>query len=326
MPKYQRTALITGGTSGVGHVFATRLAKRRPDWLVVIASRNDNGSANKINTKLGQANVKFMSLDLSSLDNVRSFAKSWASENHPPIQVFGHNSILQSMGKLEYSADGYERTFAISHMGHALLLALISPYLDAKARIVITGSGTHDPLQKSGMPPAEYKSAEKLAHPPESTKKESDGPPGFKQYASVKLANVLWMYALERRIRQQGLSWTVLQCDPGFMPGTSLARHAGRIGQAIFNHIIGNMIVIAILRIVYMPNVHTPDESGTALSKLALDDGFGVGGATYLEGIRKIDPSMDSKDEKKQEDLWRWTVDTLAKDEKERKLFECDLA
>lgn len=83
-----------------------------------------------------------------------------------------------------------------------------------------------------------------------------------------------------------------------------------------------------LLRALLFPNLHTPEESGRALARLAVaPEAQGQSGLYYSEGLRGIRSSKASYDEAKQEDLWRWTVDTLADNDEERKLFDfADLA
>lgn len=326
MGKFHKTVLVTGGTSGLGYEAAIRIAKQRPDWLIVLGSRNANGAAERMNRKLHQDNVKFMALDLGSIEKVRAFAKLWTEAQHPPIQALLLNAILHSMDKLDYTVDGFERTFAISHIGHALLLALLGPWMDKEARIVITGSGVHDPAQKWFTPEARYESAEVLARPPKDT--HFTGPPGPSQYTATKLANVLWMYALDRRLRstgeKHGRHWTVTQIDPGMLPGTGFVRSAGPVVRWIFNNILGNMTPI--LRVFLHPRVFTTDKCGGELAALAVDVKFAGKSGVYYEDLVEAKTSVDSYDEAKQEDLWKWTVETLARDDKEKRLFECNFS
>jgi NAD(P)-dependent dehydrogenase (short-subunit alcohol dehydrogenase family) len=170
MKTYTRSVLVTGGTTNIGFHAARDIAKAHPDYLVIIASRTDGeGAAQRINSMLNQENTIFLPLDLSDTNNVRTFAENWPSHNFPPIQALVLNAGLQFPGALQTSLQGIEKTFAISHIGHALLFHLLVPHLAPKARIVLTSSGTHDPAQKSGLPDAVYTSAEELANPPAST-------------------------------------------------------------------------------------------------------------------------------------------------------------
>lgn len=321
--KFQRSVLITGGTSGLGYYCALTIARECPHYQIIIASRSDpKASAEGMNKLLNQENIKFLRLDLSSLSQVRTFAEGWETNQFPPIQSLVFNAALQFPGRVEYTEDGFEKTFAVSHIGHALLFSLLLPHLAETARIVIVSSGTHDPAQKSGLPDAKYTCAEDLAHPCPLSAKEN----GRQRYASTKLANILYMYALHRRFssvnEKSGKHWSVTSMDPGLMPGTGLARGASRVEKFLWRRVLPK--IIPLLRLLISPNIHTPRESGAALARLAVaDDVEGVSGV-YYEGLKEIRSSEASYDRAKQEDLWGWTVDTLARDDRERTTFMLD--
>ena len=318
---YTKTILITGGTAGLGHHAALSLARARPDNLIILASRTDRTSAaTNINTTLSRSNTLFLPLDLSSQSNIRTFAATWAENNYPPIETLLLNAGLQFPAKAaSYTTDGIESTFGINHVGHALLFHLLTPHLSPTARIVLTSSGTHDPAQKTGMPDATYTSAEALAHP---------GPeelafPGRKRYTQSKLAVLLWGYALHRRLSSiPGNQRTVVSFDPGMMPGTGLAREASAVEKMLWNRVMPR--VIPVMRCVMFPNIHTPGESGGNLAWVALgEEGEAKGSSgVYFEGRKVIKSSVDSYDEGKQEDLWGWTVNNVAKDEEEKRKFD----
>ena len=169
------------------------------------------------------------------------------------------------------------------------------------------------------MPAAVFDSAEKLAHPPPETVKSYDG---RLRYCNSKLCNVLWMYALNRHMRADSPSdkqWTVTAFDPGLMPGTGLARDAGPVLQFIWHSILPRLMWL--LRALVSPNVHTAVESGSALARLAV--GADTQGKTgvYFEGLKEIKSSVDSQKVEKQDDLYDWTLKTVAKDDAERQSF-----
>jgi NAD(P)-dependent dehydrogenase (short-subunit alcohol dehydrogenase family) len=316
---FSKTVLITGGTANLGYHAAWSIAKAQPETLVVISSRSDKDhAADSINKALGQKNTIFLPLDLSDLRNVRDYAENWATKKYPPIQALLLNAGLQFPGNLTKTVDGLESTFGINHVGHALLFHLISPHLAPQARIVLTASGTHDPAQNSGLPDAVYISADELAHPTALT---ADNP-GRQRYATSKLCNVLWAYALDRHLKKETPERhvTVTAFDPGLMPGTGLAREAGPFLKFVWTCVMPR--VIPVLRLLVTPNVHTARESGEALARLAINPEVeGVSG-TYFEGREVIRSSVDSYDEAKQEDIWRWTVEYLAQGDEERERFE----
>jgi len=321
---FKRTILITGGTINLGYQTALKIAKAHPEYLIVISSRSDNeNAAESINRALNQSNVIFLPLDLSSLKNVRSYAESWGSKNFPPIQALLLNAGLQFPGDLTKTADGIESTFAINHLGHALLFHLLAPYLvEEGARVVVTASGTHDPAQKSGLPDAVYTSAEELARPTALTA----GNPGRQRYATSKLCNILWTYALDRHLRKvcPERRITVTALDPCLMPGSGLAREAGPFLKFLWMHVMPH--IIPLLRVLVDPRIFTPAQSAEGLVKLAIGKEVEGLSARYyessLDGGKEIRSSEDSYDEGKQEDLWRWTVDFLASDAEEKERFE----
>lgn len=316
----QRSVLITGGTSGLGYYCAMSIARQHPEYQVILASRTDStDAAGSINKQLGQTNVRYLSLDLSSLTNIRAFAKRWEEQRLPPIEALLLNAGLQLPGGVSYTTDGFEKTFAVNHIGHALLFSLLRPHLSNTARIVVTSSGTHDPAQHSGLPDAEYNTAEELAHPTAQSAKNA----GRQRYATSKLANILWTYALHRRVshlKDGGKAWTVVSFDPGLMPGTGLIRDANVVVRFLWYNLLPR--IIPLLRAVLgVPNIHTAEESGNSLAWVAISPEAATVSGVYYEGRRQIKSSDVSYDEKKQEDLWDWTVRTTAVSSEEKEQF-----
>ncbi|KFY32662.1 hypothetical protein V495_08849 [Pseudogymnoascus sp. VKM F-4514 (FW-929)] len=315
---YTHTALITGGTANLGFHCALSIARQHPEYLVVICSRSDpNDAAKSINEATLQTNVIFLPIDLSSLANVRAFADSWKTNQFPPIIALVLNAGLQFPGGVQLTSDGMESTFEINHVGHALLFHLLFPHLANKARITVTSSGTHDPAQKTGLPDAEYITAEQLAHPtPESAKYA-----GRQRYSSSKLANVLWTYALHRRLSAMTeKNMTAVAFDPGLMPGTGLAREAAYLVRFLWLRVMPHMLPL--LRFIINHNIHTPQESGANLARLAVGADVEGKSGIYFEGKEIIKSSKDSYDERKQDDLWEWTIKATARSAEERREFE----
>ena len=310
------TIIVTGGTSGLGYEAALELVKQNPTYHIVLASRtNPYDAAASINKATGRKNAEFLPLDLSSLKNVRAFAAHYAHMGHPPIKMLVLNAALQILTGVQYTEDGIEKTFAVNHVGHALLFYLLRPHLDGNCRIVIVASGTHDPARKTMVPDAKYTRAEELAHPSAETAKND----GRQRYATSKLCNVMWTYSLHKRLvaRPGHYNWSVASFNPGLMPGTGLARDASAHLRFIWSYVIPYLLPL--LRLTIAPNVHSTKDSGTALAKLAMSrDGSGE----YYQGLEAIKSSEASYDTEKQEDLWAWTLNTVAKDEAEKRDFE----
>lgn len=308
------TVLITGGTAGLGFYCALTIAREHPEYLVVIASRTDpNSAAVTINKTLGQENVKYLPLDLSNLAKIRSFVKEWEARTFPSINTLLLNAGLHFPEGIHKTDDGIEASFGINHVGHALLLFLILPHMVNEARVILTSSGTHDPAQNNGgYPPPKYTNPEELAYPaPEDTKLD-----GRWRYGTSKLANMLWTYALHRRFAATvGKNMTVNAFDPGLMPGTGLAREYSAPQRWIWSNILPR--ILPLLRLVMFSNIHSPQESGPNLAWLATSTDTKAVSGEYYEGRKRIKSSMESYDERKQEELWEWTVKAVAMNQEE---------
>jgi NAD(P)-dependent dehydrogenase (short-subunit alcohol dehydrogenase family) len=246
---------------------------------------------------------------------VRAFAAQWEANHFPPIYSLVFNAALQFPGDVEYTIDGFEKTFAISHIGHALLFSLLRHHLADTARVVIVSSGTHDPAQKTGMPEPHYSSTEELAHPTEESRKNQ----GRQRYTTTKLVNVLYAYALHKRFETINKTtqkhWTVVAFDPGLMPGTGLVRAGSRIEKFLWIKVLPK--ILPLLRLLVDPNIHTPDYSGEMLARLVIESDSQVESGAYYECARRIKSSKVSYDSTKQEDLWQWTTNTIASNQSE---------
>ncbi|KAJ4348115.1 uncharacterized protein N0V89_009487 [Didymosphaeria variabile] len=317
---YKRSVIITGGTISMGYHAALSIARLHPDYLIVLSSRSDpNHAADTINKTLRQNNVIYLPLDLSSSSNIRAFAKEWSQKAFPPVQALLLNAALQFPGALTLTDEGIEKTFAITHVGHALLFHLICPSLAPKARILITASGVHDSALKTGMPKPIYTSAEQLAHPPSEIAKGD----GRTHYVNAKLANILWTYALQKRLDESGNERDICvnAMDPGLMPGSGLAREYPPFFRWLWNNVLPR--IMPVLRLAFgTRNIHSVEESGEALARLGVaEDVEGVKGK-YYEGKKERKSSVESYDVKKQDDLWEWTVEWAARDGEELGKFK----
>lgn len=179
--------------------------------------------------------VTGLPLDLASLASVRRFAAAAiAALAGRPIDALILNAGGQRPTVREISADGHELTFAANHLGHFLLLGMLLPHLADGARIVITTSGTHNPAEKSGLPPPHHADARLLADPRIDPQLDrSDITAGLRAYTSSKLCNLMTARhaATLPHVTARGIS--VAAYDPGLTPGTGLVRHQMWLARAL---------------------------------------------------------------------------------------------
>ncbi|XP_062448383.1 dehydrogenase/reductase SDR family member 13 [Rhea pennata] len=205
-PLHGRTAIVTGGSGGIGAATARELARRGA--RVILASRSaarGEAAAHRIRTETGNAEVRFMQLDLASLRSVRAFASAFLREE-PRLHLLINNAGVSAGGQTE---DGYGLTFQVNHLGHFLLTQLLLERLQrsAPSRVVIVASRAHC---SGRLDPAAL------------------GRPGrgvlntFQAYCDSKLANVL--HARELATRLQGTEVKCYAVHPGFV-NTELFRH-----------------------------------------------------------------------------------------------------
>ena len=285
--------LVTGATSGLGLATATRLA--HDPALSVIGTGRDAAATARA---LGGTSVEPLALDLGSQASVAQVAEELAVRG--PLSAMVANAGVQLV-RPAASADGWEQTFAVNHLGHVALIVrlLASGTLTRGSRIVLVASGTHDPALRTGMPHARLRSAAEMARP--GPDDEAPTTAGRRRYTTSKLANVMTTYELARRLEPAGI--TVNAFDPGLMPGTGLARDAGPLSRAAFATVMRGLVVL--------PGVSTPARSGAELARLAVDPALGGRTGRYVSISRERRSSKESYDRERQAALWGETLQLL---------------
>lgn len=278
--------VMTGATSGFGLYAAERLlASGR---ALTIGARTPGALPAGL---AGRSEA--LPLDLDSLASVRSFAAALGSE---PIDALVLNAGLQ-LAKPARSADGFERTFAVNHLAHYLLLRLVADHLAPGARVILTGSGTHDPAEKTPVTPPVHANADWLAFPetdpqPEQRARQA----GFRAYSTSKLCNIMTAREAARRI--EGIS--AMSFDPGYVPHTGLGRDNPRIVA---------WLVSTILPLVMKGDrSSTVPRSGQFLADLVDQPRYAACHGTYwsVRGTELLDlpPSVLARDDAAAAKLW----------------------
>lgn len=304
------TVVITGANRGLGYETALALADD-PDRTLVLAGRDMDSllqAAARIREGTGNQNLVPMHVDLADLDSARAFAADFCNRPLPPLTTIIANAAVSRVDRAARSAQGYELTFAVNHLGHFLLVHLLLDLLHPPARILFVSSSRHDPAQAAGpMPAARYESAEWLANPEKNPEYDpAEDRAGARAYATSKLCNVLFTYELARRLENAGLSSperpiTVNAFNPGLVAGTGLARNSTGLTRVMWYYVMP-----AFSRLFGFGR--TAARSGSDLAYLAVAPDLRNVTATYFDGRQAVDSSDASYDLDKAADLWDTSV------------------
>ncbi len=201
-----RTALITGGYSGLGRETARAMAAKGAH--VILSGRDETklaGAAAEIAEKTG-AKVDTLACDLASLSSVRTAAAE-ANERFGKIDLLINNAGVMACDQAQ-TADGFEMQFGTNHLGHFVLTNHLVPLLEKgeDARIVnLSSRGHHFAPVDFGDPNFESRDYDKWV-----------------SYGQSKTANVLFAVGLENRLAEKGIH--AYSLHPGGIM-TNLGRH-----------------------------------------------------------------------------------------------------
>lgn len=222
------TAIITGGTSGIGAETARVLAKRGARVILPARSmKNAEETRGRIVTECPEAEIIVMALDLSSLNSVTNFVTRFHSIGFPL------NLLINNAGKFAeehaISEDGVEMTFATNYFGHFLLTKMLMKKMVETAketgiqgRIVNVSSAIHGWFTGDVI---SY-----LAHICRN-KSEYDA---TRAYALSKLANVFHTNELSRRLKEMDANVTVNCVHPGVVRTRLTREREGFLTDLVF--------------------------------------------------------------------------------------------
>jgi light-dependent protochlorophyllide reductase len=302
----KKTFIITGGNMGLGYACAKIIAKADKNNNVILACRNAVKAKEAVNLLIKETdndNITSLELDLSSLESARNFVSKFAKLDYPPLYALVCNAGLTVVDKTHYTKDGFELTFGVNHLGHFLLANLLLEKITESGRIVFVSSGTHDPLQKTGIAEPVYENARLLAYPNETSQNKSAMFIGQRRYTTSKLCNIYCTYELAERIKQQtNKNITVNAFDPGQMPRTGFTRNYPPIMRFVSNNIFPILTL-------FRPNVNTVEKSGKALATLVTNPELNSTTGKYFEGTKEIKTSELSYNRENRRNLWKTSVE-----------------
>jgi NAD(P)-dependent dehydrogenase (short-subunit alcohol dehydrogenase family) len=138
------TAVLTGGTSGLGRYVARGLVQA--GWRLVLVARDPGKAAalrDWIRQSVPDAPIEVELADLALLGDVRRAAGAIAAR-HPAIGLLVLNAGTFQTRRVE-TAEGHEMTLAVNHLSPFVTIGALAPALRAGlARVVVVGSNSAD--------------------------------------------------------------------------------------------------------------------------------------------------------------------------------------
>ncbi len=277
-----RTCLVTGATSGIGYETALGLAKA--GGRVGIVGRDAgkvDASARRIASAVPGATIDRFVADLSSQAEIRRLAGAVRAA-YPRLDVLVNNAGA-IFDRRSVTVDGFERTWALDHLGYVLITLELLDLLKASgrpgaaSRIVNVASAAH--------------TRGRIAFDDVQSERSYGA---MRAYSQAKLGNVLFTYALARRL--SGMPVTVNALHPGVID-TGFAKNTG----GAFGFAWG----------LIRPFLSTPVDGARTTLHVATSPGIeGVSGR-YFSRSREKTSSAYSRDEVVQERTWKLSLDQV---------------
>lgn len=211
----EKTYVITGANTGAGFQ-ATRILLSKGAKVVMLnrSPQKSEAAIAELKQEFGSnATVSFICLDLADLSSIHK-ATQEVLEKVPQIDALICNGAIAQIARQTLTVDGFESQLGVNHYGHFLLCGLLFGRLEqSKGRIVVVSSEGH----KMGLRTIQFNDInwDKNYHP-------------NKVYSQSKLAQMMFAYELQDKIKEQGKNVKVYVCHPG-ASNTSLIRESASL-------------------------------------------------------------------------------------------------
>lgn len=272
------TTVITGATSGIGK--ETVLALARKDHAIYMLVR-DVAKGEKVKqevidaTKNRNKNIYVIECDLDNLQSVRDAATVVKSS------LIAINVLINNAGGIfanyEESKQGYEKTFAVNHLAHFLLVQHLLPLLErGQARIINVSSEAHR-MGKPRFKDMQWKNSPYSA---------------FAAYGMAKLCNIYFTRSLAIKYGPKGI--------------TSFALHPGVVNTGFGEGLTG---IGKALMWISRPFMITPEQGAQTTIYLATTQRIDAQSGKYFKKKRVSNASSRATDESARDRLWEISLE-----------------
>lgn len=202
-----KVIIITGANVGLGYESAKVLANKGAEVVLAVRSvGKGNDAETSILQSVPDAKLHVMSLDLSDLESVKSFAETFKSQFNQ-LDVLMNNAGVMATPQRQ-TKDGFELQFGTNHLGHFALTAQLMDVLlrTPNSRVVNVSSLSAENGQIHFDDIMFEKNYQR-----------------FGAYGQSKLANLLFTLGLQQRLEATGASTMSIAAHPG-VAQTELSR------------------------------------------------------------------------------------------------------
>lgn len=205
-----KNIIVTGANAGLGFASAMAIAGKGATLIMACRSqeRADNAKQ-KILEKHPGATIDIILLDLGDLSSIKKFADNYKAK-YKTLDVLMNNAGVMTTPYMKTS-DGFEFQNGINHLGHFALTSHLFDLLKKTkdSRLVVVSSIAH---KNAKINFDNYMFEEGKGYSPMTS------------YRQSKLSNLLFMYELNRKMKEKGVNVKVVAAHPG-VSRTELVRY-----------------------------------------------------------------------------------------------------
>jgi len=287
----ERTVLITGANSGLGMQTATALAARGA--TVVLACRDSQrgrAALDRVRAGTGGSDATLVQLDLADLTSVRKAADEVRAITGDRLDVLVNNAGVMAAPPRR-TVDGFELQIGTNHLGHAALTWLLAPALLPGARVVTVSSLAH----RGGGLDVDDLNFERRPYRPVTA------------YSASKLANLLFTFELDRRVRAAGRDLLAVAAHPGLTDTELVANTTRMLAPGPVAQLVkwGNKLITQGVQAGALPQLYAITAAdvhgGEYFGPTALGETRGAPG--------RVTPSLAARHERMAKLLWKVTAE-----------------
>lgn len=235
-----RLAVITGANSGIG-LEAARMLTGAGASVILACRRPDAAAAacDQIRSTHPEATLDTIQVDLGDLASIAAAVDALRARLTAPIDYLVNNAGVFAPPTRRITTDGFELQFGVNHLGHFAWTLPLLDALSSSARVVQVSSVAH-----------------RLARLHWDDLHSLRGYHGWVAYGRSKLANLLFMAELDRRLVAGGSGARAVACHPGYTATnlqTAFDERAGLVHQVkrLGNHLIAQSAAAGAAPTVY---------------------------------------------------------------------------